>query len=173
MSQKPLTPEQTRAYDTVMKWLPGREEKMDDPVRVETGFLTFSHSLICLPIEKDWVWNQSLRKVEGTFEEGSYILSKSTARKRRGVYGKAPSYKMWIFSLRLDCLLHPLHAVWCERGRDLPVTLSCPVISPDLASFSPSAQPKQTLIEWDVLLHSLSFLAPFTTEKLAREFGWL
>ena len=169
MISKPMSPEQTKAYEHLSKHVSYWELHTQD-VRIETGFVTFSSRPLHLPTESNWVWNQSLRKVQGLCEGGTYVIHKTTARKRRGFDGKAPSYKVWLFTLQLDHLMYPLYAMWCERGREPLVTVSSPV---KLEEDPLSAIKTECTEEWDVSLSSLSFLAPFTTEELAKEFGWL
>jgi hypothetical protein len=104
-----------------------------------------------LPRGASWVWNQSRNRISSQRVDGnpgSLLFYKLGTRRGFGVQETPPNYKIWVFNY-FDPSTGHLSMVWCERGEPLSATEDVP----SLADYS--------------------FLAPFTTEALAREFGWL
>lgn len=111
-----------------------------------------------LPRGGSWLWNQSRNRITTQRVDGItgsltfYKLgTRRTAGDQEGVLDTPPNYKIWIFNYLEPSDVH-LSMVWCERGNPL-------------SPFSSSDE--------EPALSDYSFLAPFTTEELAREFGWL
>jgi hypothetical protein len=121
-----------------------------------------------LPRGTTWLWNQSrnrvsTQRIDGT--PGSLLFYKLGTRRGLGVRESAPNYKIWIFNYSDPSVGH-LSMVWCERGEPLPsISSTTPLVSSDELSGSVSSD--------ELFLSDYSFLAPFTTEALAREFGWI
>ena len=117
-----LTPEQHKAVQRFLQAKTAWKENLQSlpPFVLPTDFF----SLATTPFPKmvhdaTWIWNQTNSKINIPIPEcdGELILQKLNARKRRGC-PKAPSYKVWQYTLEQQQEPQKLFGLWCEKGAD-------------------------------------------------------
>merc|ERR1712217_779647 len=81
------------------------------------NFMAFStQPFTKLPHDDSWIWNQSNAKITTALDQQHEVtLQKMNTRKRKNC-PRAPSYKIWLFSVNKRNQPSHLYFLWCEKG---------------------------------------------------------
>jgi len=115
------TPEQQRAIGVLIKALPLRDTmyiKTKNRYKMfPTNFMAFSSEPFHkLPHEDHWMWNQSNAKVSTKLDSGAEVTFQKMNTRKKKNFTKAPSYKIWLFTVLSNTSNEEFFFMWCEKG---------------------------------------------------------
>lgn len=107
-----------------------------------TDYTAFSFQKITLSRGSNWRWNRTAYYAQVELAAGIFVAISKMNSRSKVARGEAPNYKVWLFTISRPGE-NALYFMWCERGRDSPITVE-----------------------------NYAFLRPFVSDAVAKELNW-